>query len=215
MNTTDVKYLSNIAESVQETNQRGRPPNIRYPFLEQHPQAATHLLMKYSEDHVPILYGPQIPRRDRDDTRERYSRALLTLFVPWRVVTDVCDINQTWEDAFHSRQNRISIHSWKIIENIQLLHECKKDRDEHLLKVIAEAQTENDAIDPALLPANRDINGECDVNENDDLLEYTTIGINTTKKSTENQYIEETIETVESVGRFTPMDRECNFQIVH
>ena len=222
MNTTDVKYLSNIAEPVQETNQRGRPPNIRYPFLEQHPQAVTHLLMKYSEDHVPILYGPQIPRRDRDDTRERYSRALLTLFVPWRVVTDVCDINQTWEDAFHSRQNRISIHSWKIIENIQLLHECKKDRDEHLLKVIAEAQTENDEIDPALLPANRDINGECDVNENDDLLEligslgeYTTIGINTTKKSTENQYIEETIETVENVGRFTPMNRECNFQIVH
>ena len=25
MNTTDVKYLSNIAEPVQETNQRGRP----------------------------------------------------------------------------------------------------------------------------------------------------------------------------------------------
>ena len=153
---------------------------------------------------MPILYGPQIPRRDPDGTRERYSRALLTLFVPWRVVTNVCDINQTWEDAFHSRQNRISIHSWKIIQNIQLLHECKKDRDEHLLKVIAEAQTENDAIDPALLPANRDINGE-----------YTTIGINTTKKSTENQYIEETIETVESVGRFTPMDRKCNFPIVH
>ena len=82
MNATDVKHLSNIAESVQDANQRGRPPNIRNPFLQQHPQAGTHLLMKYSEDHVPILYGPQIPRRDRDDTRERYNRALLTLFVP-------------------------------------------------------------------------------------------------------------------------------------
>ena len=222
MNATGVKYLSNIAESVQDANQRGRPPNIRYAFLEQHPQAATHLLMKYSEDHVPILYGPQIPRQDRDDTRERYNRALLTLFVPWRVITDICDINQTWEDAFHSRRNRISTHSWKIIENIQLLHECKKDHDEHLLKVIAEAQTDNDAIEPGLLPANRDINGEYDVDENDDLLEligcldeYTTIAIIATKKSTETQYIEETIETVENVGRFAPMDRECDFQIVH
>ena len=222
MNAMDVKYLSNIAETVEDINQRGRPPNERYPFLEQHPQATTHLLMKYSEHHVPILYGPQIPRRDRDETRERYSRALLTLFVPWRVVTDICDINETWEDAFHSRQNRISTHSWKIIENIQLLHECKKDRDEHLLQVTAEAQTENDAIDPALLPANRDIHGEYDADENDDLLEliggldeYTTIAINATKKSTENKYIEETIEAVGNVGRFAHVDRECNFRIMH
>lgn len=222
MNTTDAKYLSNIAESVEDVNQRGRPPNERYPFLEQHPQTTTHLLMKYSEHHVPILYGPQIPRRDRDDTRERYSRALLTLFVPWRVITDICDINETWEDAFHSRQNRISTHSWTIIENIQLLHECKKDRDEHLLQVIAENQTENDAIDPALLPANQDIHGEYDVDENDDLLsligsldEYTTIAINTTKKLTETQYIEETIGAVVNVGRFTHMNRECDFQMVH
>ena len=54
--------------------------------------------------------------------------------------------------SIETRQNLISMHSWKIIENIQLLHECKKDRDEHLLQVIAEAQTDNDAIDPVLLP---------------------------------------------------------------
>ena len=60
------------------------------------------------------------------------------------------------------------------------------------------------------------------MDENDDLLEligrldeYTTIAINATKKSTETQNIEETIETVENVGRFAPMDRECDFQIVH
>ncbi|CAF5162023.1 unnamed protein product [Rotaria sp. Silwood1] len=112
--------------------------------------------MKYSGYRVPILYDPQIPRRDCDDNRERYSRALLTLFVPWRAVTDLCDVNQTWEDAFKSRQKHISIHSWNIKENIQLLHECKKDCDEHLLQVITEAQTDNDAIDPVLLPSNQE-----------------------------------------------------------
>ncbi|CAF4826013.1 unnamed protein product [Rotaria sp. Silwood1] len=193
--------------------EKGRPPNERYPFQKQHPQTTTHLMMKYSQSHVPILYGPQIPRRDRDDTRERYSRALLTLFVPWRTVADLCDVNQTWEDAFKSRQHLISIHSWKIIENIQLLHECKKDRDEHLLQVIAEAQTDNDAIDPILLPANHDVHGECDMDDSEDLLEllrhldeHTSTAINTTKKSTENKYIEETIATVENVGRFTHLN---------
>ncbi len=67
--------------------------------------------MKYSELHVPVLYGPQIRRRDRDDTRERYSRALLTIFVPWRTVADLCDVNQTWEDVLKSREDRISMHS--------------------------------------------------------------------------------------------------------
>ena len=211
MNTTDFKYLSEVVASTKDkVNEKGRPRNQRYPFQKQHPQAATHLLMKYSEHHVPILYGPQIPRRDRDDTRERYSRALLTLFVPWRTVTDLCDVNQTWEDAFESRQNRISSHSSNIIENIQLLHECKKDRDEHLLQVIAKAQTDNDAIDPMILPANQDVHNEYDMDENDDLLEllgnlgeYTTAAIGATKKSTEDQYIEETVKAVENVGRFS------------
>ncbi|CAF4941219.1 unnamed protein product, partial [Rotaria sp. Silwood2] len=126
--------------------------------------------MKYSQPHVPILYGPQIPRRDREDTRERYSRALLTLFVPWRTVADLCDMNQTWEDAFKSGQHLISVHSRMVIENIQLLHECKKDRDDHLLQVIAEAQTENDTIDPIILPVNQDVHGEYDADDTDDLL---------------------------------------------
>ena len=177
-------------------------------------------MMKYSQPHVPVLYGPQIPRQDRDDTRERYNRALLTLSVPWRTVTDLCDINQTWEDAFKSRQHLISMHSWKIIENIQLLHECKNDRDEHLLQVIAEAQTDNDAIDPAFLPENQDIHGEYDMDDSDDLLEllgsldeYTATTTNSTMKSPENKYIEETIEAVENVGRFSDTYRKYYFYV--
>ncbi|CAF4316080.1 unnamed protein product, partial [Rotaria magnacalcarata] len=127
MTATDLKYLSKTAVSIEENvNQKGRLPNERYPFQKQHPQATAYLMLKYSNLHVPILYGPQIPRRDRDETRERYSRALLTLFVLWRTVADLCDFNRTWEDALKSRQHLISTYSWKIIENIQLLHEYKK-----------------------------------------------------------------------------------------
>ena len=222
MNATDVKYLSKTAVPNEEEGiRKGRPTNERYSFQKQHPQTTTHLLIQYSECHVPVLYGPQIPRRDRDDTRERYSRALLTMFLPWRTVTDLCDVNQTWEEAFKLRQNRISIHSCKIIENIQLLHECKKDRDEHLLQVIAEAQTDNDVIDPVLLPANQDINGEYDMDNSEDLLEllgnideYTNAAINATKKSTEDKYIEEAIEAVENVGRFSHIDSKYYFKMI-
>ena len=219
INAADLKYLSSSTALVKEnSSQRGRPPKPRYPFQQHHPQSSTHLLMKYSERHVPILHGPQIPRQDRDETRERYSRALLTLFAPWRLATDLCDANQTWEHALKSRQNRISAQCWKIIENFQLLHECKKDRDEHLLQVITGAQTDNDSIHPVLLPANQDLHGEDDMIDSDDLLELlssldeqTIIASNTAQKSTERNYIDETIEAVENVGRFSHINSKYCF----
>ena len=214
MNAADLKHLSKAAEPMEEeTSQRGRPVHQRFPFQEQHPQAKTHLLMKYSENHVPILYGPQIPRSDRDDTRERYCRALLTLFVPWRIIADLCDVRQTWEQAFEARKNLISTRSWNIIENIQLLRECKKERDEHLLQVIAEAQTENDAIDPVFVPSSQHVFHEDEMDDSEDLLEllgnldeYTNAAINATRKTTEDEYIEETIRAVEKVGRFSDVN---------
>lgn len=212
INASDLKYLadSSVAREEQD-NRRGRPPNQRFPFQKQHPQATTYLMMKHTEYRVPILYGPQIPRRDREDTQERYCRAILTLFMPWRTVSDLCDVNQKWEDALDSRQHQISAHSWNIIDNIQILHECKKDRDEHLVKVITEAQVENDTIDPELFPKNQSAYDEYDdTSDSEDLLELlgnlndsTTVAMNSAKKTTENVYIEETIEAVDKMGRFS------------
>ena len=48
---------------------------------------------------VPVLVGPAIPRQDREDTAERYARAILTLFYPWTTVFDICHVNQSWSDA--------------------------------------------------------------------------------------------------------------------
>ena len=172
MNATDLKYLARVAAPSDESvHLKGRPPSKRYPFKKQHPQASTHILIEHSQSRVPVLYGPQIPRRDRDDTQERYSRALLTLFVSWRTVSDLCSSGQTWQDALQASQARISTHSRKIIENIQLLHECKKDRDEHLLQVIAETQADNGSIDPMVLPANPAVHGEYDM-DNSVLLSF-------------------------------------------
>lgn len=134
--------------------------------------------------------------------------------MPWRTLSDLCSINQTWEEAFKSRQHLISTHSWTIIENIQLLHECKKDRDDHLLQVIAEAQTENDTIDPVILPENQDIDNEYNADDSSDLIELlgnladcTFELSNASRKSAENKYIK-AIEAVERVGRFINLNSE-------
>ncbi|CAF4727633.1 unnamed protein product, partial [Rotaria sp. Silwood2] len=65
-------------------------------------------------------------------------------------------------------------------------------------------------------PGNQHIDSEYDMNDSKDLLElignideYTIAMINTTKRSTEDKYIEEAIEAVENVGRFSHINTHC------
>ena len=62
------------------TISRGRPLNDRWLFRTDHPQYCSHMLIRRSFAVVPVLVGPAIPRHDREDTAERYARAILTLF---------------------------------------------------------------------------------------------------------------------------------------
>ena len=130
---SDRRILKTInATEGQMLHTEGTKMNEIHTFASTHPQYSTHLIIKHTTPVVPVLLGPQIPRCDREETHERYCCAVLTLFVPWRSVHDLCTLSETWSDAFETRKGFISAHSLRVIENIQLLHECKSDRDEHL-----------------------------------------------------------------------------------
>ncbi|CAF1042867.1 unnamed protein product [Rotaria magnacalcarata] len=120
-------------------------------FQAGHPQASSHINIKRLKPVVPVLLGPPVPCRDREDTRERYCRSILTLLFPWRSIQDLCDVDQTWQQAFTIRHASITSESCKIIDHIQLLQECKNDRDKHLQQVIEAAQSEvvNDNLYPS------------------------------------------------------------------
>ena len=115
---------------------RGRPLNDRWLFRVDHPQYSTHILIRRSFAVVPVLVGPAIPREDREDTAERYARAILTLFHPWTTVFDIRHVNQPWSEALIMLQPTFSAESIKVISNIQLLHECKRDRDDDLFQLV-------------------------------------------------------------------------------
>ena len=90
-----------------------------------------------------------------------------------------------------------------------------------MFQVIAEVPTENDSIDPALLPTNQEIDTEYAGDESDELLELlgtldenTFAMFNATKSLTESKYIEETIETVKNVGRFNPIHCKYCFKLI-
>jgi hypothetical protein len=189
----------------------GRPPQERHTFMTEHPQASSHGIIKRLKPVIPVLIGPQIPRKDREETQDRYSRAIATLFIPWRSIRDLCHVSQSWSEALSSRQGSISTESQQIIRNIQLLHECKKDRDAHLQQVIASVQT-NDGIDPRLLPRNmRADNNEddedADQNEThlnllDSLSDNNTMPGISQLNAREQLYQDEALRCLDDVGRF-------------
>ncbi|KAH9848179.1 hypothetical protein C2E23DRAFT_709142, partial [Lenzites betulinus] len=74
--------------------------------------------------------GPSIPRRDRDADRERYCRLMLILFHPWRDPRDLKSPAETWEDAFSRCRNHFSPQALSVMDNLQLLHECRDSRND-------------------------------------------------------------------------------------
>ncbi|KAH9851805.1 hypothetical protein C2E23DRAFT_712188, partial [Lenzites betulinus] len=74
--------------------------------------------------------GPRLPRGDRENTRARYCRLMIMLFVPWRDVHDLKNEGETWPDAFTRHQISMKTEHLTIMENMLLSDECKDSRDD-------------------------------------------------------------------------------------
>jgi hypothetical protein len=188
----------------------GSKMSERHSFAKAHPQSASHIMIKHTISVVPIVIGPQIPRCEREETRERYCRALLTLFIPWRTVNDLCAFDETWSEAFEIRKSLLTAGAVKIIDNIQLLHECKSDRDEHLHQIIAEGQTD-DTIDPAFIPTYRGDDEDDPDNNPEELLqmlslvsEATTAAFSASLTNQEQRYMYGALDAINKTDRFIP-----------
>ena len=108
----------------------GRPEEPRALFRPEHPQYRTHLVRKRTLWVIPVLLGEKLPRPDRsDEERERWARAVLTLFKPWRHPTDLKGEFETWYEAYEQYEPRISSEHLAIIHNMNVLSECKDARD--------------------------------------------------------------------------------------
>ncbi|CAF4586979.1 unnamed protein product, partial [Didymodactylos carnosus] len=183
---------------------RGRPRSERLTFTSDHPLHLSHVLMKRAKNvPIPVLVGPQIPRQSREETRERYCRAILTLFKPWRKVEDLCSVNQTWDEAFRLYDDSFSDSAQTIIDNIELLHECKENCDAHLLQILEQGESEGD-IDLNFVPQ-RKLRANDDNDADDvELLELLQSfdSVDTPSMLTSDSYIKEAIQWMDKSNRF-------------
>lgn len=133
----DTTALHLIQSSIADANidllaisSRHRPS---FPFMDTHIESDDKV-SKIIHPHkrmVPVPIGPSIPRRDCQELYHRYCRLMLILFKPWRSVVDLRIPGQSWIDAFTMFQSSISSAHAHVIENMQILHECKDSRDDH------------------------------------------------------------------------------------
>ncbi|KAJ3521123.1 hypothetical protein NMY22_g12441 [Coprinellus aureogranulatus] len=109
----------------------GSLPKSAYPFMNEHPLSATHVLKVNVDDveHViPNFIGPPLPRPDTGDP-VHYAATMLSLFVPWRKGNDLRKNKATWFEAFSS--HKFPAHYVKIMANINLKYECLDARDDY------------------------------------------------------------------------------------
>ena len=74
---------------------------------------------------VPVPIGPALPRRDRPEMYPKYARLMLILFKPWRTEADLRGDAKDWSEAFSRFAETCTPEIRGILNNMQLLHECK------------------------------------------------------------------------------------------
>ncbi|KAI9060844.1 hypothetical protein FKP32DRAFT_1550217, partial [Trametes sanguinea] len=115
----------------RDARRRGRTAAARGLFSSTaHSQHATHKLRHRTEWKIPVLLGERIPRSDRsEDERESWARMMLILFVPWRIPQDLRSPAESWATAFERQRDRILPRHLTIMQNMNVLSECRDVRD--------------------------------------------------------------------------------------
>ncbi len=97
-----------------------------------HTQYTTHFLRRRLVWTVPVVLGATPPRPDRaPEEKALWARMMLILFVPWRKPSDIRLQNENWTAAFERLRGRISTKHMEVINNMNVLSECRDARDTH------------------------------------------------------------------------------------
>ena len=101
-------------------------------FLEGHLEIKSHYIVPRTQKVVVVPIGPSLPHRDQEENYAKYCRIMLILFKPWRDATDLRKKNETWAAAFDEFKVNCSTEIKILMDNMQLLHECRENGHDHL-----------------------------------------------------------------------------------
>lgn len=76
---------------------------------------------------------------------------MLILFKPWYNVSDLCPAEHTWSEAFTAFSDICDPSLKRVIDNMQILHECKDSCDDHFAKMSSLRRSEMNCVLPGHL----------------------------------------------------------------
>ena len=111
--------------------------NKRAGTYELHPEHPEYLrkvqrVRKNPRKHFALVpIGPTIPRRDHPELYAKYVRLMLIFFKPWRTETDLHGNSRSWPEAFDDFLKSCTKEKRNVMDNMQILHECKDSKESH------------------------------------------------------------------------------------
>jgi hypothetical protein len=194
-----------LATGMLNARTRSRPTAC---FQSDHLEATSHILKVIHPDcrRIPVPIGPSIPRRDKENIRDRYCRLMLILFKPWRHANDLRDNGQTWQDAFNEFLRVCPTRLKGVMDNMQILHECRDSRDDHFSGRRNKGRNRSNRV-PTELVGDRivadDVFGESDEDESFILSHFESIeNARSEWKSRSRTQTLECLRHVEESGRY-------------
>ena len=103
-----------------------------YEFLPDHKERDRKCVRLRVHEAIPVPIGPALPRRDEIEAEPRYCRLMMILFKPWRSFSDLRGSLDSWQAAFKNFSPELCVEHLHVVENMQVLHECRDSRNEHM-----------------------------------------------------------------------------------
>ena len=166
-------------------------------FLPNHKEASSHGIHVYDylNSSIPVLTGPSIPRRDNPDCYERYCCLMLMFFAPWRSPHDLSHHSNSWSFAYESFliSDNVKKHDIEIMDNIQMLHECKENRDKDYHKCHKKNETLIQTDHPSMpIPTYDDLGNPLSIDTNPEYLDNDLEQMNNIASKLQHNSIEST-----------------------
>lgn len=120
----------------------GRKCPRRYRFLPAHKDCEKKHVRLRTRNIVPVPIGPAMPRRDQE-TSTRYFRLMMILFKPWRKVSELRDLDDSWVLAFEKFSATLHDDHQRVLNNMQVLNECRDSRNDHMQTRVRQRTVDN------------------------------------------------------------------------
>ena len=119
-------------ENAEKTRDQGKDHLRTWHFLADHKEHGQRMLCMWKREVIPVPIGLAIPRRDQMEKYERYCQLMLILFKPWRKPGELRETSTKWAMAYQHFAQTMEMCHKEIVENMQVLHECRDCRNDHM-----------------------------------------------------------------------------------